>query len=174
MFTAYGNCVPLSRNISQSVSSLAQLCLTLFNPMDCSMPGLAVPHHLLQFAKIMPFASVVLEKTPESPLDSMEIKPDNLKGNQAWILIGRADAEAEAPILWTLDIKTHWKMPWCWERLKTEGEAGNRGWAGWMPSPIQWTWTWANSGRWWQTGKAGVLQYMGSWRVGHNLATEQQ
>ena len=34
------------------------------------------------------FWTVVLEKTPESPLNSMEIKPVNLKGNQPWILIG--------------------------------------------------------------------------------------
>ena len=44
----------------------------------------------------------------------------------------------------------------------------------WMASPIQWKWTWANSGSWWGTGKPGVLQYMGLWRVGHHLATEQQ
>ena len=38
----------------------------------------------------------------------------------------------------------------------------------------QWTWTWANSGRWWGTEKPGVLQSMVSGRVGHDLATEQQ
>ena len=43
---------------------------------------------------------MVLEKTLESSLDSKEIKPANPKGNQPSILIGRADAEAEAPILW--------------------------------------------------------------------------
>ena len=43
---------------------------------------------------------VVLEKIPESPLDSMESKPVNLKGNQPWILVGRTDAEAEAPVFW--------------------------------------------------------------------------
>ena len=43
-----------------------------------------------------------LEKTLESPLDSKEIKPDNPKGNQHSIFIGRTDAEAEAPILWLL------------------------------------------------------------------------
>ena len=43
---------------------------------------------------------MVLEKTLESPLDSKEIKPVNPKGNQPWILIGRTDAEAKAPILW--------------------------------------------------------------------------
>ena len=46
------------------------------------------------------FRIVVLEKTLESPLDCKEIKPVNPKGNQSWILIGRTDAEAEAPILW--------------------------------------------------------------------------
>ena len=56
---------------------------------------------------------------------------------------------------------THWKSPWCWERLKAEGEEGIRGWDGWMASPIQWTWTWANFGRWWGTGRPGVLQSMG-------------
>ena len=49
---------------------------------------------------------IVVLKTPESPLDSKEIKPINPKGNQSWILIGRTDAEAEAPILWPLDEKS--------------------------------------------------------------------
>ena len=50
--------------------------------------------------------TVVLEKTPESPLDNKEIKPVNPKGNQPWIFIGQTDAEAEAPILWPLDEKS--------------------------------------------------------------------
>ena len=41
---------------------------------------------------------MVLAKTLESVLDSKEIKPVNPKGNQAWIVIGRTDAEAETPI----------------------------------------------------------------------------
>ena len=44
--------------------------------------------------------TVVLEKTPESPLD---IKPVNLMGNQPWILIKRTDTEAEAPVFWSSD-----------------------------------------------------------------------
>ena len=36
----------------------------------------------------------------------------------------------------------------------------------------QWTWVWANPGRWWKTGKPGVLQSTGSLRVGHDWATE--
>ena len=41
----------------------------------------------------------------ESPLDCKEIKPVNLRGIQPCIFIGRADAEAEAPILWPPDVK---------------------------------------------------------------------
>ena len=62
---------------------------------------------------------------------------------------------------------------WCWERLKT-GEEGDRGWDGWMASLTQWAWVWANSGRQRRTGKPGGLQSMGSQRVGHDRATEQQ
>ena len=52
------------------------------------------------------FWTVVLEKTPESPLDSKEIKPVNLKTNQLWIFIGRTDAKTEAPILRPPDRKS--------------------------------------------------------------------
>ena len=60
------------------------------------------------------FQTVVLEKTLESPLDSKEIKPVNLKGNQPWIFIGRTDTKAEAPILWPPDAKNQLieKDPW--------------------------------------------------------------
>ena len=51
------------------------------------------------------FWTVVLEKTFESFLDNMEIKPVNPKGNQPWIFIGRTAADAEAPILWPPDVK---------------------------------------------------------------------
>ena len=68
---------------------------------------------------------------------------------------------------------THWKSPWFWVRLKAEGKEGNRGWDGWMAWPIQRTWTWADSRRWWGTGKPGVLQSMWSQRIVHDLVTEQ-
>ena len=48
----------------------------------------------------------MLEKSPENPLDSKEIKPVNPKGNQPRVFIGRTDAEAEAPILWPPDVKS--------------------------------------------------------------------
>ena len=49
------------------------------------------------------------------------------------------------------------KSPWCWERLRAEGEEGMRRWNGWMASLMQWTWTWANFGGWWETDGPGVL-----------------
>ena len=52
------------------------------------------------------FWTVVLVKTLESPLDCKENKPVHPKGNQPWILIGRTDAEAEAPVLWPPDTKS--------------------------------------------------------------------
>ena len=67
---------------------------------------------------------------------------------------------------------THWKRPWCWERLKERGEGDDRGWDGWMASLTQWTWVWVISGSWWWTGRPGMLQSMGSQRVRHNWATE--
>ena len=67
---------------------------------------------------------------------------------------------------------THWKRLWCWEGLGAGGEGDDRGWDGWMASPTRWTWVWMNSGRWWWTGRPGVLRFMGSQRVRHDWATE--
>jgi len=67
---------------------------------------------------------------------------------------------------------THWKKPWCWERLKVGGEGDDRGWDGWMASPSLWEWVWASSGSLWWTGKPGVLQSMGSQRMRQDQATE--
>ena len=35
---------------------------------------------------------------------------------------------------------THWKRPWCWQRLRADGEGDDRGWDGWMASLTLWTW----------------------------------
>ena len=59
------------------------------------------------------------------------------------------------------DEQTHWKRRWCWESLKAGGEGDNRGWDSWLASLTQWIWVWANSRRWWTTGKPGMLQSMG-------------
>ena len=115
------------------------------------------------------FWPMVLEKTLESPLDCEKTQPVHPKEDQSWVFIGRTD-EAETPILWLPHVKS-WLI-WCWERLKAGEEGDKRGWDGWMASPTRWTWVWASSGRWWWTGKPGVLQCMGLQRVVHDWVTE--
>ena len=68
-------------------------------------------------------------------------------------------------LMWKL---THLKRPWCWERLRAGGEGDNREWDGWMALLIRWTQVWVDSGRWWWTGRLGVLWFMGSQRVRHD------
>ena len=120
------------------------------------------------------FWTMVLKKILESPLDSKEIQPVHPKGNQSWIFIGRTDAEAEAPILWPPDVKNWiiWKDPDAGKDLRARGEGDERGWDSWMASPTQWIRVWVGSRSWWWTGKPGVLQSMGSQRVGHDWVTE--
>ena len=67
---------------------------------------------------------------------------------------------------------SHWKRPWCWERLKAGGEGDDRGWDGWIASLTQFTWVWVNSRSWWGTGKPGILQSLGLKRVGHDWMPE--
>ena len=115
------------------------------------------------------FWTAVLKKTLESPLHCEEVKPVNPKGNQSWIFIGRTDVESEALKLWPPDVKG-WltgKVPYDGKDWRQE-EKGATWWDGWMASPTQWTWIWASSRSWWLTGKPGVLQSMGSQRVGHD------
>ena len=100
---------------------------------------------------------------------------DYSRGNQPWIFTGRTDAEA--PILWPPDGKSQLTGKdsdagkyWGQEKKETEDEM--------VASLTQWTWVWADSRRWWRTGKPssehGVLQSMGWQRVRHDLSTEQQ
>ena len=122
------------------------------------------------------FWTVVLEKTLESPLDSKEIQPVHPKRKsvlnihwQDWCWSWNSNTLAT----WCEEL-SHWKRPWCWERSKAGGEGDDRGLVGWVASLTPWTWVWVNSGSWWWTGKPGMLQSMGSQRVGHDWATEQQ
>ena len=114
------------------------------------------------------FQTVVLEDSFKSSLNSKEIKPVNpeysleglmlkLKPQYFGYLMQRADSLEKTLML---------------ERLKAGGEGDDRGWDSWMASPTQWTWVWVSSGSWWWTGGPGVLQSVGSRRVGHDWATE--
>ena len=118
------------------------------------------------------FWTVLLGKTLESPLDCKEFQPVHLKGNQSWILIGRTDVKAETPILWPSDVKNWliWKDP---DAAKIEGRR-RRGWQRmrWLDGITDSKDTsWSD---WWWTGRPGVLQSMGSQRVGDDWATEMK
>ena len=94
------------------------------------------------------------------------------KGDWSWVFMGGLMLKLKLQSLatWCKEL-THWKRPWSCERWKV-GEGDDREWDGWMASPTQWTWVWVNSGSWWWTGRPGVLQSMGSQRVGLDWATE--
>ena len=110
--------------------------------------------------------------TLESPLDCKEIQPVHPKGDQPWVFIGRTDAEAETPILWPPDAKS-WLI---WKTLMLgKIEAGRK--REWQDEMVGWHHRlngheFENSGSWWWAGKPGVLQSMGSQRVGHDWVTE--
>ena len=118
------------------------------------------------------FWSVALDKTLESPLDCKEIQPVHPK-DQSWVFIGSTDAEAETPILWPPYVKS-WLIgkdldagrDWGQEKGTTEDEMA--GWHHWLDGhEFE-----QALGSWWWTWKPGVLQFMGSQRVGHDWETE--
>ena len=117
--------------------------------------------------------TVVLEKTLESPWTAR-------RSNQSWkkstLNIHWKDwcwSWSSSTLATWCEELTHWKRPWCWERLKAGEEEDDREWDGWMASPTQWTqWISPSSGSWWWTGKPGMLHFMGSQRVRHDWGTE--
>ena len=119
---------------------------------------------------ILPFSLLKKEKTFTNVLHCFKVHP---KGDQSWVFTGRNDAEAETPILWPPHVKS-WLIGknWCWEGLGAGGEGDDRGGDIWMASLTRWTWVWVNSRSWWWTRRPGVLQFVGSQRVGHDWATE--
>ena len=94
--------------------------------------------------------SILKEISPEYSLEGLMLK---LKLQYFGHLIWRVDSLEKTLLL---------------ERLKAGEEGDDRGWDGWMESPIQWTWVWVNSWSWWWTGRPDVLWFMGSQRVGHD------
>ena len=92
------------------------------------------------------FQIVVLEKTFESPLNSKEIKPGQSYRrstlNSHWKDWGWSWSSNTLATSW--EELTHWKRPWCWERLRAGREVGNREWDSRIDSLTWWTWVWAN------------------------------
>ena len=130
---------------SRDITFLTKICIVeamVFPVVVCRCESWTIrkaEHHRIEASEVWCWESV----------DSKEIKPVNPKGNQLWIFIGRTDAGAEAPntsATWCKE-PTHWKRPWCWERLKAGGEGDDRWWDGWMASLTQGMWLWASSGR---------------------------
>ena len=120
------------------------------------------------------FWTVVLEETLESPLDSMEIKPVNPKGNQSWIFIGRTDAELKLQyfghLMQRIDSLEKTLMLGKIEGRRGRGQQRMR-WLDGITDSMDIVWV--NSRSWWWTGRSGVLQSMGSQKVGHNWVTEK-
>ena len=117
------------------------------------------------------FWTVVLEKTLESPLGCKEIQPILKEISLEYSLEGlMLKLSSNTLATWYKEL-THWKRSQGWERLKA-GEGDNKEWDGWMASLTWWTWVWASFGNWWWTGKPGLLQSMGSQRIGHDWMTE--
>ena len=123
------------------------------------------------------FWTVVLEKTVESPLDRKQIKLVNPKENQSWLFTGGTDAGAEAPILRPADMKNqlirkdpHTEKDWRQEE-KRMTEAEMVGWHHWLSEHEFEPYI---SRRWRRTVKPGLFQSMGSQRVKHDWAIEQQ
>ena len=113
-------------------------------------------------------------------------------GEDSWESLG-LQGDPTSPSYRKSVLNNHWRG-WCWswnssilatscrvdsleKTLMLEGlgageEGDGRWWDGWMVSLTQWTWVWVNYRSWWWTGRPGVLQSMGSQRVGHNWLTE--
>ena len=120
------------------------------------------------------FWIVVLEKTFESPLDCKEIQPVHPGGDQSWVFIGRADAEAEAPRLWPPDVK-NWLIGKKKKKNLILGGIGDRRRMGQQRIMVGWHHWLEGHGFGWTLGvgeRQGGLACVGSQRVGHDWTTE--
>jgi len=109
----------------------------------------------------------------KSPLDWKQIQPVHPKElSPQYSLEGLMLKQNTSTLATWCKELTHLKRSWCWERLNAGGEWDDRGWDGWMASPTQWIWVWVNFSSWWWTGRPGMLQFMGSQRIGLDWAAE--
>ena len=101
--------------------------------------------------------------------DSWDSNGLHSKGNQSWGslegLMVKLKLQYFGHLMWRLHSL---EKTLCWEGLGAGGEGDSKRWDGWVASPTWWTWIWVNSGSWWWTGRPGLLQFMGSQRVGHD------
>ena len=106
-------------------------------------------------------------------LNCKEIQPVHSKGDQSWMFM--------EGLMLKLKLQYFGHMMWRTDSLektlmlgKTEGRRrrDDRGWDGWMAPLTRWTYVWVNTGSWWWTGRPGMLQSLGSQRVGHDWVAE--
>ena len=109
---------------------------------------------LLNFTARRSNQSILKEVSPEYSVEGLMLK---LKCQYFGHLMRRADSFEKTLML---------------GKVEGRRRGDDRGWGGWVASSTQGTWVWASSGRWCRTGKSGVLQSMGSQRVGQDWATE--
>ena len=88
--------------------------------------------------------SILTEISPESSLNELMLKPNS-----------------NTLVTWCEEL-THWKRPWCWDRLRARGGV-DRGWDGWMALLTQWTWVWV---------KSGLVMDSEAWRAAVHWVTE--
>ena len=100
--------------------------------------------------------SILKEISPEYSLAGLMLK---LKLQYFGHLVQRTDSLEKTLMLWKIEGRRRRG----WQRMRLlDG----------MASPTQWTWFWVNSGSWWWIRRPGMLQFIGSQRVWHNLVTE--
>ena len=118
-----------------------QSCPTMCDPIDSSPPGSPVPGFSRQ------------EHWSGLPFPSPKHESEKWK--------------------WSRSVVPNLATPWtaAYQAPPSMGFSRQEYWSG-LPLPsLQWTWVWVNSGSWWWTGWPGVLWFMGSQRVGHDLVT---
>ena len=108
---------------------------------------------IMEYIHIRPM-SILKEVSPEYSLEGLMLR---LKLQYFVHLMWRTDLLEKTQVLGKIEVKRR---------------RDSRGWDGWMASLTPWTWVWASSRSWWWTMKPGVLQSMGSQRVGHDWVTE--
>ena len=153
--------------VVKTESEVTQLCLTLSDPMDCSLPGSSV-HGIFQ-ARVLELVAIKHLIFAPFPSPTHFLPPigsswDHFLSNYLSL--------------------NHWLWFYFWGNTNqdppflcvrgTHQLTSTRLWAwnGWMASPTRWTWVWVNSGSWWWTGRPGGLRFMRSQRAGHDWATE--
>ena len=115
------------------------------------------------------FWAVVMEKTFESPLDCKEMQPVHPKGDQFWVFVGSFNWCWSWSYNTWCEEPTHWKRPWCWERLRQEERTTKDEMVGWHH--------WLNGhGFGWTPGVGdgqGSLAYCSPWGPKESDTTEQ-